>query len=622
MTLPVLVKFHDDETRLSLLSRLARANGYSSLTEFLSFTNTSARAVRSGEPKAVLMLAEWSGVDPSRLASFEIKNSGPGATWKLGKATMSKDMRLGHNYRYCPQCVLEDLEHGQGRPPTRPYVRTTWMTKAFATCLQHGRPIVERATDALGQEDFSRFAAANLAIIEKQSAADFGTSPAMKMDEYVAARIDGRLTNPFLDSFEAYVAIDLCRYLGHFEKKHRPAGQSRSREIDSVIENGFAIASEGAEYIEATIVAAVDLEKPFVVELKSFFGLLRTWLLRNREKEEFGPAVELFQDIVKRNLPVGKDDFFLVPTRQRHIHSVRSAGLEYNMMEERVYKVVVDAGLAQPSELSSARIYFNAADAHELLIAALDTVTSADMASAMGVSTARIRAILDHGLIPRASKVSDGTRVYSRVRRPDFERFLETIDGHAPHTAETGDLMDLRKASAKAYCNVEKILELILDGKISSLRRAHGDGFIAGLVIDATEVRGLLMGKGRSASNGTHARVYEALAENPKLLNGRQAEQRLRTTSGTITELVNLGYLETVEAVNSMTKRSRRYICAASLAAFDKGHVSVAMLATKTKVFGGSIPPLLDAKGIRPIYEPTGRNSRYYRIADVIGAFP
>lgn len=622
MTLPVLLKFHDDETRLSLLSRLALANSYSSLTEFLSFTKTSARAVRSGDPDAVEMLAEWSGVEASRLASLENKSFGPGATWKLGKATMSKDMRLGHNYRYCPQCVLDDLEHGQGRPLTRPYVRATWMTKAYATCLQHGRSIVEKATDPLGQEDFSRFVADNLAVIEEQAAASSGTKNPADMDEYVAARIAGRCTNPFLDGFEAYVAFDLCRHLGRFEKKHRPAAKYRSKETDSVSENGFAIASRGAKYIEAMIVAAIDREKPFVVELKAFFGKLRTWLLRNHEKAEFASPVELFQDIVERNLPVGKDDFFLVPTRQRHIHSVRSASLEYNMMEDRVYKLVVEAGLAQPSELSSARIYFNAADAHELFISALDTVTSADMASAMGVSTERIRAILAHDLIPRASTVSEGTRVYSRVCRKDFERFLEAIEDHAPHTAETGDLMDLRKASAKAYCNVEKILELILEGKISSLRRVHSDGFIAGLVVDATEVRGLLMGKGRSASNETHARVYEALAENATLLNGRQAEQRLRTTSGTITELVKLGYLETVEAVNSMTKQRRRYICAESLAAFDKSHVSVAMLAIEKKVFGGSIPPLLDAKGIRSIYEPTGRNSRYYRIADVRGAFP
>lgn len=105
MTLPVTVDFHSDETRMSLLSRLAIANGYSSVREFLDFTDTNAHAVRSGSPEAISTLAEWSGVEPHVLQSYNITTERH-STWRLGAASMSRDMRIGRSHRYCPKCVL------------------------------------------------------------------------------------------------------------------------------------------------------------------------------------------------------------------------------------------------------------------------------------------------------------------------------------------------------------------------------------------------------------------------------------------------------------------------------------------------------------------------------------
>jgi len=91
----------------------------------------------------------------------------------------------------------------------------------------------------------------------------------------------------------------------------------------------------------------------------------------------------------------------------------------------------------------------------------------------------------------------------------------------------------------------------------------------------------------------------------------------LKTASGTVHELRRLGFLDVVEAVNPVTKRRRKYVCAWSLSAFDEAHISLFALANKVGVFPGKLRDQLEQRGIKSIFEPTGRNTRYYRAEDV-----
>ena len=117
----------------------------------------------------------------------------------------------------------------------------------------------------------------------------------------------------------------------------------------SAVDYGFEIACHGPERIEAVIAEVIARERPFGIEMQGFFGKLRRWLLRNEEKNEFAGVIELFQGIAERNLPIGSEETFVLPTRQRHLHSVRSASIEYEMLEDRVYQLALDAGLTEPT---------------------------------------------------------------------------------------------------------------------------------------------------------------------------------------------------------------------------------------------------------------------------------
>ncbi len=95
MVLPVTLLHHDDEAAIDLVARLATANGYPSLREFLAHTDTTANAIVHGETDALSLVSEWSGVPVTTLGKLATRTSGAGGTWHMGCATLSKDMRPG-----------------------------------------------------------------------------------------------------------------------------------------------------------------------------------------------------------------------------------------------------------------------------------------------------------------------------------------------------------------------------------------------------------------------------------------------------------------------------------------------------------------------------------------------
>ncbi|WP_105374348.1 hypothetical protein [Neorhizobium huautlense] len=323
----------------------------------------------------------------------------------------------------------------------------------------------------------------------------------------------------------------------------------------------------------------------------------------------------MFQGIAERNLPIGPSDLFILPTTERRLHSVRSASIEYGMMEDRIYQLMLDASLVEPTELTSGRIYFDAQKGHDIIMAALDTVTTAEMAVDLDVAIDRVRAILDAGLIRRVEEFTDDTRTYSRVRKADYENFKSAINERATSIDEENEHVPLSQAARQATCTIEKILELALEDKVSLFR--VDPRFLSGLMVDPAEVARHIVVARKNEAAVSSVTIYDPDAPYPTLLNRREAERRLKTASGTVRELIRLRLVETAFAFSPVTQRSQNYVTVASVDAFVKDHISLAMLSDQANIFPGKMKKQLDARGVKSAFEPTGRNSRYYRIADV-----
>jgi hypothetical protein len=615
MTLRVTLDFHADESRLSLVSRLALANGYRSMQDFLSLNAVNAAAFEAGNPKAVELLSKWSGVDVSLLSGNDIKSAGTGSNWWLGSVLMNKEMRTGPHHRYCPKCVVADLREGTGRPATRPYVRINWMTRAIQTCVHHGCKIMEKpAARSLG--DFSRFVATNLPLIEQEATMPFvGLG---KMDFYVANRVANKPSNAFLDGFDGYVAYDLCRYFGGFAHAHEKIDQDAVADTSlDVIEKGFDIAAAGPDRIEAVIAEAVSSERPLSREMGAFFGEFRRWLRRNRKKAEFEKVVDLFQEIAERHLPIGKDDLFVLPTRQRRLHSVRSASIEYAMDEERVCKLLMDAGLLEQSKRSAGRRYFDAQKGHEVLADALDTMTSTEVAGVLGIHVNQMRAIFEADLLPRAGDSEDGVRVFSRVRRSDFEKFGLKLQATSANEAEHLRLCKFATVVQTTFCTTLKFVELAIDGKLGSLRRLDDTGLISGLGVDVSEIKAILVRNRKHAAEEEDIPLFDPLDPDPKLLNAEQVKNRLSTTTSTVAELLRLKQFVMTDGFNPSIHRTQKYFDAKSVQEFIDAHISLTQYAQQTGRFGAALRMELSELGIEPIYEPTARNARFYRKRDL-----
>ncbi|WP_105374347.1 TniQ family protein [Neorhizobium huautlense] len=270
MRLRVTVDYHDGvEPRLSLAARLAFANGYPSLRDFLAVNSLSLKALETGQPKAIAMLADWAGIDVERLKGNDIKSVGVSDVWQLGEASMSRDMRPGKTHRYCPKCVMEDMECGSGRSGARPFVRMSWLTRAVQQCTSHCTEIVE-ADDPKGQRDFPRYVEKYLLEIQQQASAIADAVPTF-VAEYVETRIRGGSSNEFLDTLATHVAVDLCRNLGRFEIEHAPNEQLPDSSWQVETMRGFTRASAGPSAIETVVADAVDRERPIALEMNAFF---------------------------------------------------------------------------------------------------------------------------------------------------------------------------------------------------------------------------------------------------------------------------------------------------------------------------------------------------------------
>lgn len=301
---------------------------------------------------------------------------------------------------------------------------------------------------------------------------------------------------------------------------------------------------------------------------------------------------------------------------QGHLmHSIRSAGLEYGMMEDRIQGLLLEANLIAPSQLRSAQIYFDSSRGHEVLSNALDTMTSVEIRTALGITDDRMRAILDAGLLRRVEQPKDGARVFSRVQRSEFEAFKRALFGRSLNGSNTDGLMRLDKAAQRCGCKTETILKLGPEGSLKSLRFKDGRTTLSNLFVDWEEVRAclshsipevaLLNGNGNVENDG-HSH-----------LNVRDTERRIGTARATISELLRLGYLKTETRINPATRREQQYILADSVDAFIAEHICLALLSDRAGVFPGNLRQKLEAEGVRPFYEPTGRNSRFYRMSDV-----
>lgn len=604
MKLPVSIPFHDDETPLGFVSRLAAANGYPSLEAFLDCTETNAPSIMRGDAGSMALLEAWTGEKRNRLGRFAVQRADEKLRFRLGDAVFGRDHRRGNAHRFCVQCVRHDLRIEEGRRVSRPYVRAWWETKAIRTCPIHGSRITEVACDN-NKDDFALFVSANEHLFADDHG-DVESLPSQELDRYLIGRIQGELANPFLDNLEAYVVAGLCKYFGRFLRRYRGASVSGDGSFETVddAEYGFNAVKLGEAHISELVSKLVVGESASVEDGASPMDPITRWLRRNHDVPAYATLVEVFQDLAERNMPLGEGQICILPTRRRYRHTVRSASVEYGLREKRIVTLLTTAGLLKPEEATTPKVSFDAELAKPILEAAQDALSLTEAAAILGLKGARLHEIIDAGFLPRVEADRGDLRIYTRIWRQDLVDFQRRLFERAKTDIDLDGYLPIVKAAHRCNCQVREVVGMILDGQLQGILRS-GDGFMfANLQVNLKEAQA----KRRVAVKEEIGTALLSIAEAADLLN---------TAKYKTYPLVASGVLSSVTRLNRTSRRMQPFIEPQALEEFRHRHISVAEIASVYGTRADVIVRRMEQLGIAPSFDPGCRPGRYYWRSDL-----
>ncbi|URK88552.1 hypothetical protein LP421_15940 [Rhizobium sp. RCAM05350] len=172
---------------------------------------------------------------------------------------------------------------------------------------------------------------------------------------------------------------------------------------------------------------AVNLHRPAARTITEFFGPMVRHLRRNVDAPAYAETIELFQNLVERNVPVGPGDRFVLPVDRRQLHSVRSAAIEYSLDKQRVRKLLEERGITSHSKLSDRRVCFAVEDGENILGAATENMTTIEAAVALGTTDNRVHDIIARGLLKVSERGVEANRPYYRVGKADLDDFRSRL---------------------------------------------------------------------------------------------------------------------------------------------------------------------------------------------------
>jgi hypothetical protein len=607
MALPVCVPLHGFETTKSLISRLAAANGFCSAKMLMSMTGIRPSKLSQRNPNDIARLAQWSGADPATLASY-IPVVVADGKWRVGGALLHKQTRRGKGFRYCPMCVVDDVDNGDGRPLARPYLRLTWTCRDVVACARHGCELVEPSFAQAFQNDFCRFVDVKMNMIREQ-ARDIVPPSLTEVDAYIERRIQGAGGEPYLDGFDAYVVLDLCRHLGALLRDHRrvvtgvpeDVWESRPREI------GFHIARQGEERIRGAFgeVARCKRDRS---SGKIYFQSLGVWLRQNAHQEQFAPIVELFQDVAERNLPLGPGEVCFVPVRRRYRHTVHSAAVEYGLGRDRVIQLLNEAGLLKRRLVG--RGCFSVDDAEGVLTQAPKAlvISRGKLPERLGASKDLTEQILNANLLRRA-RAPTTSHDRPPIIMQDLTHFQRRVFANVTAGAVDETMPTLKSIKWVAGVDPLNAIIALIDGKLGGTRSQAGHGYsLERLRFDRREVFtywNISHGAPRVGAGGV-------------ALTQTDAAKFLIVKPGTIPYLLRNDALD-VWPGELENDRTRSSISMTSLERFADKYIGQIEAAEILHLRKGSIAwALEEMRGIKPVYVGSSVVSSIYLRDEVL----
>lgn len=605
MALPVQLALHDDEAPIDFVARLV-VNGYPSLRSFLSHTDITASDLVRGEAQALAIVSEWTNIEVAKLGRLTSSVAGPSAVWRLGNATLSKEMRPGRAMRFCAACVMDDREHATGRLVGRAYRRAWWSVRGIESCSDHGCQITSVAVAAdVDIYDFPMFVGLNIRLIAG-AAGQLEKPRSPSLDRYLCDRILWPQGHDFFGGLEAHVAAEFCRYLGEFMDAHGMLGRGEDGDVEPR-EAGFRIASKGADEVRRAIIQVIDEKRPSTKFVEKTFGTMIEWIRRNSPRPSYSPIVDLLQDTLEHSMPFGPGQTIIRPVETRHLYCVNSAHAEFGLTRQRIRALMEHHDPHWRDGMLDSAIYVAAHKLRPILEEASKTLNAKEAAKALGVYEERLHGLLDAGFLKQVERRPDEDRAYARIRPEDVEALFGSLAATIVSPVQAEGFLTLSNATRRMQRSYFKILSMIMDGSLQ-----------------AVAVPGDTPNLGRIRLNPAQWRPGQTPLEggNDHFMRLKEVERALGTSTKTVSSLIARGYLLARKLHRPETGREVVMVSRLSLTAFQSEHVSLSAIAQSVNGYRASIKQRLEEKGIAPIFQPEDAVASFYRASDLLDFKP
>ncbi|TCU13713.1 TniQ family protein [Rhizobium sullae] len=574
------------ETPESFLSRLAAYNCMDSVHDLFrlvgEFSSTKDAARRFGH------VAEMAGVSHNRF--FEV-TPGPVSFMMLAGHMVRSRHLCRRLPRYCPVCVIDDIEHGLGPVGARTYQRFWWQWTAIETCDRHGCKMITGKQDIRAfVPDFAEFVSSNIhGIAREAAAAQRQTMPLF--ERYLHNRLlevrEPTATN-LLDTVPLFVATQFCEVLGALLDNAFCVNASSMSENELRIK-GFELVDRGAEEMLRTLQErALAKTNSNGLKRRMKYGAVYIMLQRNLSDPVWQPLVELFRRDALETLPMAQGEEFLGETvTRRRIHSVYSVSEQYKMHATTIVKILEDADiLPRGTVRQKYGMHVFPADAAEAIFDQIKySVTTPVAAERLGLKLTMLQRFRDEGLLRVIDVGSAFGEEKPKYPLDSIASLVSEIEGLDQVRRVDGAFRTFTDAFKWSRMLATDVWKLVREGKIRAIRK-----------------------QGRSDFESVYVHYWDTIKARPKDDNDGltllETKKVLHTSEATIKRLLELGHLTGEVRPAPFSRHPRFYFDRAKLDEFQAHNGSVTALANEAGISVSRLSKALQESGVRPLYDP------------------
>ncbi|MBY5705699.1 TniQ family protein [Rhizobium leguminosarum] len=491
------VPYHEDESVISMWSRLSTANGTKARL-FSMDMSVNHYDLAKGEPGALARMAEVTALHPDFLAARSLVRLEAKNTTLAGHRFPSHNAIARTTTRFCPHCLQEDDARDHRFPQARRYFRLRWHLRAVRSCPYHNCMIVE-GPDPENPDlniDFSRYNR-DYAKEIRRTTAEAVPLPFSSFEKFACDRLVGiKGHGDFLDEISLSLAIDLIEETGiclRYGKTFDRRDKLSETELHSVSEDAFQRISRGYGGLDDCldlISGSDDTYNPRVGGTKLYGSLYLR--IANRREPEDRSAYDALRKHALRNFPLSNRARVFGPLLESKLVSLPTWTKEHEVHHTTFRRLLKTLGHEQALVDSEGREpLINVDIAKKVLAYWRNLTTAAELERILGVGIDTMRVIQREGLLVPTLPKERNNR-YAKYSHSDVETFLKKVIPEVP-TSDIEGLYSFRSAVRRAHTGQGVVLRLLLDGRVTrrGIDPTHPNGIDA-LLLDPTELQDLI----------------------------------------------------------------------------------------------------------------------------------